>query len=73
MMTERQRKISRAVSRGDQPLLQRVVHIGVMYTAGIAGIWYCVSQLQNATLGVAAIDAGADRRQLRRVGACTSS
>ncbi len=49
MMTERQRKFREQYVAAISRWYNGWVHIGVMYTAGIAGIWYCVSQLQNAT------------------------
>ncbi|MGH6612409.1 MAG: fatty acid hydroxylase family protein [Burkholderiaceae bacterium] len=48
-MTERQRKFREQYVAQISRWYNGWVHIGVMYTAGIAGIWYCVSQLQNAT------------------------
>ncbi|HVF65853.1 MAG TPA: fatty acid hydroxylase family protein [Casimicrobiaceae bacterium] len=48
MMTERQRKFREQYRAAISRWYNGWVHIGVMYTAGIAGIWYCASQLQNA-------------------------
>ena len=47
-MTERQRQFREQNRAAISRWYNGWVHIGVMYTAGIAGIWYCVSQLQNA-------------------------
>ena len=48
MMTERQRKFREQYKAAISRWYSGLVHIGVMYAAGIAGIWYCVSQLQGA-------------------------
>ena len=48
MMTERQRKFREQYQAAISRYYSGLVHIGVMYTAGIAAIWYCVSQLQDA-------------------------
>ena len=63
MMTERQRKFREQYRAAISRYYSGWVHIGVMYSAGIAAIWYCVSQL-----GVATARSGVDRRQLRRMG-----
>ena len=44
MMTERQRKFREQYRAAISRYYSGLVHIGVMYTAGIAGIVYCVSQ-----------------------------
>src|SRR5438046_2436050 len=49
MMTERQRKFREQYKAAISPFYSGLVHIGVMYGAGIAAIWYCVSRLHNAT------------------------
>lgn len=49
MMTERQRKFREAYKADISPLYNGLVHIGVIYAAGIAALWYCASQLQGAT------------------------
>ena len=49
MMTERQRKFREQYKSAISPFYNGLVHIGVMYGAGIAAIWYCVSRLHNAT------------------------
>ena len=48
MMTERQRRFREQYRAAISRYYSGLVHIGVMYGAGIAGVWYCVSQLQNA-------------------------
>ena len=48
MMTERQKKFREQYRAAISRWYSGLVHIGVMYAAGIAGVWYCVSQLQNA-------------------------
>ena len=49
MMTERQRKFREQYVAAISPWYNGMVHIGVMYTAGIAAIWWCVSRMQNPT------------------------
>ena len=49
MMTERQRKFREQYLAQISPLYNGLVHIGVMYTAGIAAIWWCVSRMHNPT------------------------
>jgi len=48
MMTERQRKFRAQYMGKVSPLYNGLLHIGVMYAAGIAGIWYCASRLDGA-------------------------
>jgi len=48
MMTERQRRFREQYRAAISRWYSGLVHIGVMYGAGIAAILYCVSQLQNA-------------------------
>ena len=48
MMTERQRRFREQYVAAISRWYSGLVHIGVMYGAGIAGVWYCVSQLQGA-------------------------
>ncbi|HVE89908.1 MAG TPA: fatty acid hydroxylase family protein [Burkholderiaceae bacterium] len=48
MMTERQRRFREQYVAAISRWYSGLVHIGVMYAAGIAGVWYCVSQLNNA-------------------------
>src|SRR5947207_340472 len=49
MMTERQRKFREQYKCDISPLYNGLVHIGVMYGAGIAAIAYCASRLNGAT------------------------
>ena len=49
MMTERQRKFREKYLSEISPWYSGWLHIGVMYTAGIASIGWCVSRLQGAT------------------------
>ena len=49
MMTERQRKFREKYISEMSPWYNGLVHIGVMYAAGIGAIWWCVSRMQNAT------------------------
>ncbi len=49
MMTERQRKFREKYVSEISPWYNGLVHIGVMYAAGIGGIWWCVSRMQNPT------------------------
>ena len=48
MMTERQRKFREQYTAAISPWYNGLVHIGVMYAAGIAAIWWCVSRMHNA-------------------------
>ena len=48
MMTERQRKFREQYVAGISPWYQGLLHVGVMYAAGIGGIWWCLNQLQAA-------------------------
>lgn len=48
-MLERQRQFRAAYQAQIHPLYHGFVHIGVMYGVGIAGIWWAVSRLHNAT------------------------
>ena len=48
MMTERQRKFREQYRAAISRYYSGLVHIGVMYAAGIAGVWYCLSRLQGA-------------------------
>ena len=48
MMTERQRRFREQYRAAISRWYSGLVHIGVMYGAGIAAILYCVSQLQHA-------------------------
>jgi hypothetical protein len=49
MMTERQRKFREKYLSEISPWYHGLVHIGVMYGAGISAIWWCVSRMQGAT------------------------
>ena len=48
-MTERQRKFREQYVAQISRWYNGLVHIGVMYTDGIAAIWWCVSRMQNPT------------------------
>lgn len=48
MMSERQRKFREQYKADISPLYNGLLHITVMYGVGIAAIWYCATQLQNA-------------------------
>ena len=48
MMTERQRKFREQYVAGISPWYQGLLHVGVMYAAGIGGVWWCLNQLQAA-------------------------
>ena len=47
--TERQRAFRRQYVEQISPWYNGLVHIGVMYGAGISAIWWCVSRMQAAT------------------------
>ena len=47
MMTERQRQFREKYIAQISPWYNGLVHIGVMYAAGISAIWWCVSRMQN--------------------------
>ncbi|SDR61122.1 sterol desaturase family protein [Paraburkholderia tuberum] len=49
MMTERQRKFRADYKSNINPLYNGLLHISVLYCAGIAAIWYCASRLHAAT------------------------
>ena len=49
MMTERQRKFREKYLSEISPWYHGLVHVGVMYAAGIAAIWWCVGRMQGAT------------------------
>src|SRR3546814_10202618 len=48
MMSERQRKFRENYKANISPFYNGLVHIGVMYAAGIAAIYYCATQLVGA-------------------------
>ena len=47
MMTERQRRFRAQYVGKISPFYNGLVHIAVMYAAGIGALWYCASRLQN--------------------------
>jgi len=49
MMTDRQRAFRAKYVSEISPWYSGLLHIGVMYTAGIAAIAWCVSRMENAT------------------------
>ncbi|WP_454825197.1 fatty acid hydroxylase family protein [Paraburkholderia xenovorans] len=49
MMTERQRKFRENYKRGISPLYNGVLHISVLYLAGAAAIYYCLTHLHAAS------------------------
>ncbi len=49
MMTERQKRFRESYVNQISPFYNGLVHIGVMYVAGIIAIYYCASQLNNPT------------------------
>ena len=49
MMTERQKKFRESYVNQISPFYNGLLHIGVMYVAGITAIYYCASQLSNPT------------------------
>jgi hypothetical protein len=46
-MTEKQRKFREAYRARISPYYHGLVHIAVMYAAGIGALWYCVGKLEN--------------------------
>ena len=48
-MSERQRKFRENYKSNISPLYNGLLHIVVMYAAGIGAIYYCLSHLQTAT------------------------
>jgi hypothetical protein len=49
MMTERQRRFREQYVAGISRWYSGLVHVGVMYAAGIAAIWWCVSRMHGAS------------------------
>lgn len=49
MMTERQRKFRENYKSNINPLYNGLLHISVLYGAGIAAIWYCTMHLHAVT------------------------
>ncbi len=47
MMTERQRQFREQYVAGISPWYSGLLHVGVMYAAGIAAIFWCVSRMNN--------------------------
>lgn len=47
-MTERQRKFREEYKADISPLYNGLLHVAVLYAAGVAAIWYCVHQLHAA-------------------------
>jgi len=48
-MTERQKKFRDSCINDVSPFYNGLLHIGVMYVAGISAIYYCATQLDNPT------------------------
>ncbi|MEP6609159.1 MAG: fatty acid hydroxylase family protein [Burkholderiaceae bacterium] len=48
MMTDRQRRFREQYRAAIGRYYSGLVHVGVMYASGIAGVWYCVSHLRGA-------------------------
>ncbi|HSV35506.1 MAG TPA: sterol desaturase family protein [Ramlibacter sp.] len=46
MMTERQRRFREDYKADISPLYNGLLHIAVIYAAGVAAIWYCLGQLR---------------------------
>ncbi|WP_456280546.1 sterol desaturase family protein [Cupriavidus sp. JZ107] len=49
MMSERQRKFREQYKADISPLYNGLLHIGVIFAAGIAALYYCAARLENAT------------------------
>ncbi|WP_422650921.1 Fatty acid hydroxylase [Cupriavidus sp. H18C1] len=49
MMSERQRKFREQYKADISPLYNGLLHIGVIFAAGIAALYYCATKLENAT------------------------
>lgn len=49
MMTERQRAFREQYKSKISPFYNGLLHIGVIYCAGFAALWYCASQLSGVT------------------------
>jgi hypothetical protein len=47
-MTERQRRFREQYVAQISPWYHGLIHIGIMYSAGIGAIWWCVSRLEDA-------------------------
>lgn len=48
MMTERQRLFREQYKADISPFYNGLLHIGVMYAAGIAAVWHCLGQMHGA-------------------------
>ena len=48
VMTERQRKFREKYKSNISPLYNGILHLAVTYGVGIAGIWWCLSHIENA-------------------------
>lgn len=49
MMSERQRKFREQYKANIGPLYNGLLHTGVLYSVGIAALWYCSQKLSNPT------------------------
>ncbi|BEI33026.1 hypothetical protein PHIN5_03940 [Polynucleobacter sp. HIN5] len=49
VMTERQKRFRESYVNQISPFYNGLIHIGVMYVAGLIAIYYCASQLSNPT------------------------
>jgi hypothetical protein len=49
MITERQSKFRERYVDQISPWYRGLVHIGVMYGAGLSTLWWCANQLHNPT------------------------
>lgn len=49
MMSERQRKFREQYKADISPLYNGLLHIGVIFAAGIVALYYCATRLENAT------------------------
>jgi hypothetical protein len=49
MMTERQRKFREQYKARISPMYNGLVHIVVMYGAGLTALWYCFGKLSGVT------------------------
>ena len=48
VMTDRQRRFREKYKSSISPLYNGILHLAVTYGVGIAGIWWCLSHIQNA-------------------------
>jgi hypothetical protein len=49
MMTERQRRFRADYQSNISPLYNGFIHVLVMFVVGVGAIWFCVSQMKNAS------------------------